>query len=113
MTFPESIQTCLAEKYMDFSGRADRSEYWWFFLFQLLLNVVVSLTAAISENLSAILTLIVGLGLLLPGLAVAVRRLHDTNRSGWWLLLMLIPILGWIWLIVLYLIKGDEGPNDY
>ena len=64
-------------------------------------------------NKAVIVTLVIGLGLLLPGLGVSVRRLHDTNRSGWWILIALIPVLGWVWLFVLMLLKGDEGANNY
>ena len=78
MTFTESIKTCF-QKYIDFSGRASRSEYWWFFLFTFLLRVLIGWIPGVGF----ILTLV----LLLPTLAVTVRRLHDINRSGWWLLL--------------------------
>ena len=113
MTFSEAIQTCIKEKYMDFEGRADRSEYWWFVLLQMGLMSVCSLLVQFSPNVGLILRTIVSLALFLPGLAVLVRRLHDINRSGWWILIAAIPVLGWIWLIVLTLLKGDEGPNDF
>ena len=114
MTFPEAIKTCVAQKYADFNGRAGRPEYWWFYLFNLLLTLAASLVGQFAgESLGRILTGVIGLGLLAPSLAVCVRRLHDTNRSGWWLLIALIPVLGWIWLFVLMLIKGDEGANNY
>lgn len=114
MTFPEAIKTCVVQKYADFNGRAGRPEYWWFYLFNVLLCIAASLVSQFAgESLGQILALVIGLGLLLPGLAVSVRRLHDTNRSGWWILIALIPVLGWVWLFVLMLLKGDEGANNY
>jgi uncharacterized membrane protein YhaH (DUF805 family) len=107
MTFIESISTCFT-KYTDFKGRAVRSEYWWFVLFSCLVSIALHLI-----NQSGLLAGIFSLAILLPSLAVAVRRLHDTNRSGWFLLLNLIPIIGWIILIIWYVQKGDEGTNQY
>ncbi|MBX3655621.1 MAG: DUF805 domain-containing protein [Ramlibacter sp.] len=84
MNFGQSISTCLS-KYAIFSGRASRPEYWWFFLFQVLVSVAAGM---ISDKLSGL----VSLGLLLPSLAVGARRLHDIGRSGWWQLLLLTGI---------------------
>ncbi|MBI3902888.1 MAG: DUF805 domain-containing protein [Nitrosomonadales bacterium] len=97
MTFAESIKTCFA-KYTDFTGRASRSEYWWFFLFNLLLMIGLSL---LNENIATVYVL----ATTLPGLAVNARRLHDTNRSGWWQLILLIPIVG---LVILFFF-AQEG----
>jgi uncharacterized membrane protein YhaH (DUF805 family) len=94
MTFAESVSTCL-KKYVDFNGVASRSEFWWFFLFQVVVAVVLSL---ISNWIADIATL----ALVLPSLAVGARRLHDTGRSGWWQLLLLIPLVGLIILIVFW-----------
>jgi uncharacterized membrane protein YhaH (DUF805 family) len=99
MTFQESIQVCFA-KYADFSGRASRSEYWWFFLFIVLVGVATSL---VSDWVSTVFLL----ATLLPSLAAATRRLHDTERSGWWQLVCLIPLLGVIVLIVFLAQKGS------
>lgn len=104
MTFTEAIKTCFS-KYADFNGRATRSEYWWYVLFLVLVSVVLS---EISTTLSIIFTV----GTLLPSLAVGARRLHDTNRSGWLLLLNLIPVVGW--LIVLYFVLQEaKEPNRF
>jgi uncharacterized membrane protein YhaH (DUF805 family) len=84
MNFGQAISTCLS-KYATFSGRASRPEFWWFFLFQLLVSIAASM---ISERLNGL----VSLGLLLPALAVGTRRLHDIGKSGWWQLLMLTGI---------------------
>ncbi len=104
MTFGESIKTCFT-KYVDFTGRASRSEFWWWALFCLLVSVGLSM---VSQTLSGLF----GLATLLPYLAVAVRRLHDTDKSGWFLLLNLIPIIGWIILIVFYCMEPKE-PNRF
>ncbi len=104
MTFGESISTCF-KKYATFDGRATRSEYWWFFLFTFLVSVALSIA---SEALSGIFSL----GVLLPSLAVGVRRLHDIDKSGWFLLLWFIPVIGWIILIVWAIQEGKE-PNRF
>jgi uncharacterized membrane protein YhaH (DUF805 family) len=92
MTFQESIRVCLS-KYADFNGRASRPEYWWFVLFIFLGSLAASVV-------SPILAALFSIGTLLPSLAAATRRLHDTNRSGWWQLILLIPLIGFIVLIV-------------
>ena len=100
MNFTESITTCF-KKYADFNGCARRSEFWWFFLFLFVVGIVLQS----SFMLSTIFTL----GTLVPSLAAGARRLHDTNRSGWWQLLWLIPVIGWIVLIVFL---AQEGTAD-
>jgi uncharacterized membrane protein YhaH (DUF805 family) len=104
MTFGESISTCFS-KYATFEGRAARSEYWWWFLFVLLVSAA---TGMISETISGLFSLAV----LLPGLAVGARRLHDTDHSGWFLLLWLIPVIGWIILLV-WLVQEGKEPNRF
>lgn len=101
MTFQESVQTCFI-KYVDFSGVASRSEYWWFVLF---LIVTSTLLYRISYPVYALFAL----GTLLPSLAAASRRLHHTGRSGWWQLIWFLPVIGWIILIVLL---AQEGRVD-
>ena len=101
MTFQESIRVCLT-KYADFTGRASRSEYWWFFLF----IVLVSIGASMISN---VLSGVVSLALLLPSLAAATRRLHDTHRSGWWQLICVVPVIG---LIVIVVFLAQEGKGE-
>jgi uncharacterized membrane protein YhaH (DUF805 family) len=110
MTFGEAVSSSLS-KYATFSGRARRSEYWYFFLF----NVIVSIVAAIIDAAigTPALQIIVGLALLVPGLAVGVRRLHDTDRSGWFLLIALIPLVGTIIVIVFLCQDSSPGTNAY
>jgi uncharacterized membrane protein YhaH (DUF805 family) len=104
MTFTDAIKTCLT-KYADFDGRASRSEYWWFVLFIVLVGLGASI---IHEAIAGVFYL----ATLVPSIAAAARRLHDTNRSGWLQLIVLIPIVGW--LIVLYfLVQGPQEPNRF
>ncbi|WP_345868216.1 DUF805 domain-containing protein [Shewanella algae] len=99
------------KKYADFTGRACRTEYWMFTLFYIIFSLVVS---AIDYALgTTVLGLIYSLGLLLPSIAVAARRLHDTDRSGWWQLLAFIPIIGWIVLLVFYCQDSEVGDNRF
>lgn len=116
MGFGDAIRSVLS-KYATFTGRALRSEYWWWTLFVVLLQIATSVVDAvifgIEENSIQLLTLLVSLALFLPGLAVTVRRLHDTGHSGWWVLIAFVPIIGWIVLLVWMVNKGDEGANQY
>jgi uncharacterized membrane protein YhaH (DUF805 family) len=104
MTFVESVKTCFS-KYAHFKGRASRSEYWWYALFIVLGSIATSM---VSDTVS----LLFALGTLLPSLAVAARRLHDTNRSGWLQLIVLIPILGWLAMLY-FLVQEPKEPNRF
>jgi uncharacterized membrane protein YhaH (DUF805 family) len=117
MDFMTAVRTCLS-KYVDFSGRARRSEYWFFALFTFLVSVVTSILDSIigtdyGNGSGGLLNTVASLAFLLPGLAVGARRLHDTGKSGWWLLLALIPIIGWIALIVFFVQDSKPGDNQY
>jgi uncharacterized membrane protein YhaH (DUF805 family) len=92
MTFHESIRVCFS-KYADFNGRAGRPEYWWFALFIIVASLAMS---KLSPTLGAVFSL----ATLLPSIAAAARRLHDTNRSGWWQLIAIVPVVGIIVLVV-------------
>ena len=106
MNFIDAVKSVLT-KYADFNGRARRSEYWWFFLFNFILNVI---TGFIDESITpggiGMVGLFVSLGLLVPALAVAVRRMHDVGKSGWFIL---IPIYN----LILACTDGDAGSNQY
>lgn len=110
MSFPDAIRTVLS-KYATFAGRARRSEYWWFILF----NMLVSLVAGAVDGMldTYIVRAVVALALFLPGLAVLVRRLHDTGRSGWWVLIGLVPLVGFITLIVFAALNSEPGTNRF
>lgn len=137
MTFSESVRTCLREKYVTFSGRASRSEYWWFQLFVFLVFIVITILFFIVGGANAFadpnnpqlgiaptLILIVGgiiyLGMILPIISVVVRRFHDYNLSGWWYLggivAGFIPFVGFlasIAILVITILKGTDGPNNF
>ena len=122
MSFVESIQTVLG-KYAAFSGRARRSEYWWFILFFFLVAIVAAVVdSALGLQLgndqstfsdTGLVSAVVTLALLIPWLAVSVRRLHDTGRSGWLVLLGLIPIVGVILLIIWFAQDSKPGANAH
>ncbi len=100
MTLQESIKVCFS-KYADFSGRASRPEYWWFFLFLVLGSVVISLFSQVASWVFSLATLI-------PATAAATRRLHDTQRSGWWQLIVIVPVVGFI-VILVFLAQEGKG----
>lgn len=115
-------------RYFDFSGRSRRKEYWMFTLFNVLVVIAINIAFGTRdyENIAGyvgfesmlsttggMLTALFRLFSLIPGLAVAVRRLHDQDRSGWLLLLLLIPLLGWFALLVLMCLDGTKGDNSY
>ncbi|MFT3666502.1 DUF805 domain-containing protein [Piscinibacter sp.] len=100
------------KKYADFSGRARRKEYWMFILIYVLIAVVVGFLDGMLGDKS-ILSGLLAIGLLLPSLAVTVRRLHDTDRSGWWILIGLVPAIGGIVLLVFTVLAGTPGSNQY
>ena len=102
---------CITKNYVNFSGRARRKEYWMFNLFNIIACVVVMLLDSFME-LNNVLILIYVLAILIPSYAVTVRRLHDTGKSGWWLLLMFVPF-GNIILLIFCLIDSTPGPNQY
>ena len=102
------------KQYADFNGRSRRKEYWMF----VLINLIISWSLAILDNvfgtgLFTVISTIYSLVVLVPGLAVSVRRLHDIGKSGWYYLLVLLPIIGWIWLIVLFATDSEVGPNKW
>lgn len=106
------------DNYANFNGRARRSEYWYFAL----MNLIVLIGAAVLDNLLGLtfgvlhfgwLYVMVALSVFIPGLAVAVRRLHDVGKSGWFYFIVLIPIVGVIWLLVLFFTEGNHDENQY
>ena len=120
MTFVKAIESSLSQ-YMTFRGRAARSEFWFFYLFSIICSVVAIIIDnilgtqfknidSLSGGLYGYVYLLVALGLFIPNLSVFVRRLHDTNRSGWWYWILLIPLIGVILLLVW---KGTGGDNEY
>ena len=115
MSFQDAVRTCLQQKYATFSGRARRSEYWFFVLFTFIVQVIASILDAafhLRYGSTGLIENLASLALLLPGLGVAVRRLHDTGRTGWLVLIGLIPIVGWIILIVFF-VQDSHADNQY
>jgi uncharacterized membrane protein YhaH (DUF805 family) len=104
MKFEDSIRVCFA-KYATFSGRASRSELWWFVLFLVLVSAACSI---VSDKLSAVFSI----ATLVPALAVTTRRLHDVDKSGWMQLIGLIPIVGFI-VVIVWLCQEGREPNRF
>ncbi len=115
MNFTTAVKTCFA-KYLDWNGRALRSEFWWWMLFSLFasltLGVVDSAVFGTSFEDTGVPELLFTLGTMLPSLFVGTRRLHDVGRSGWWQLIS-ITIIGILLLLYWWIIEGNQGDNDY
>lgn len=132
MDFKAAVRTCLG-KYATFTGRAGRAEFWWFALFNLIARVIARMIDNIlfggpfvvvqrgmghgygyweAYSPGGLLSGIVVLVLILPQLAVGARRLHDSGRSGWWQLLVLIPLIGWL-VLVYWVVQPSAAPNRY
>jgi uncharacterized membrane protein YhaH (DUF805 family) len=121
MGFGDAVRTCW-KKYGDFDGRAVRSEFWWWVLFLALVQfaaaIVLTIVLIIFQNvgflqwLSVLIFMVILLAFILPSIAVSVRRLHDRDLSGWWYLLVFVPI-GSVVLFVFYVLPGTPGPNRY
>jgi uncharacterized membrane protein YhaH (DUF805 family) len=100
------------KNYATFSGRARRAEYWTFILIHVIIVVVLSLGAESAELMVFVFGLYI-VGTIIPTIALTVRRLHDTGRSGWWWLISLVPFIGDLVLFVFMIFKSEEGSNDY
>jgi len=110
VSFTDAIRDGFS-KYVTFSGRSSRSAYWWWYLFGILV-LVVSLAIDYALGAGGILYVLVALAMLLPNLAVLVRRLHDAGHSGWWLLIGLLPLIRAIVLLV-FTLQGSDQPNQW
>jgi len=113
LDFGEAVKRAITVNYCNFSGRASRSEYWWFALFGLIVSFALGIVFGWNGTLQKIVSGIINLAFLLPSLGLIVRRLHDIGKSGWWFFISFIPLIGIILLIV-WLIKGSVPvPNEY
>ncbi|SRR6056297_14816 len=116
MGFQDAVRSCF-QKYIVITGRAPRSEYWWWVLFVILGSLAAGLLDSLlfgsGENAANVLEPLFGLAVFLPSICVGGRRLHDRDMSAWWLLLMLIPLIGQLVLLVIYLFPGTPGPNRF
>jgi uncharacterized membrane protein YhaH (DUF805 family) len=111
------------KKYAVFEGRAQRAEYWYFVLFNAIISIILgilgkvigvfNITLGTIGSEMNILSAIYGLAVFLPSLAVCVRRLHDVGKSGWMILINLIPLIGQIWILILMIKDSDPGDNEY
>jgi len=104
------------KKYAVFNGRARRKEYWYFFLFNIIISIVLAIIDGMTGSFgtgAGLLGIIYSLAILIPGIAVSVRRLHDTDRTGWWLLIGLIPLIGVIVLLVFMVQDSNPDENQY
>jgi uncharacterized membrane protein YhaH (DUF805 family) len=106
MDFKQAVLRCVRDKYADFSGRASRSEFWWFALACVAVGLVFNLLGL--ELIGAL----ANLALLIPSLAVGSRRLHDIGKSGWFQLIWLIPLVGWI-LLIYWLVQPSGAANEF
>ena len=113
MDFQTAVKTCF-NKYATFSGRALRSEYWWWSLFAVVASIVLQIIdTVIGFGEWGLLSNIFSLATLIPSIAVGARRLHDVNKSGWWQLLIIIPLVGWIILLIWVIKKGEAEDNRF
>lgn len=114
MNFGEAVGTCL-RNFATFRGRARRSEFWNFVLFQMILSLAAGIldAALFGSRGIAPMNAALSLLLLLPTLAAGARRLHDGGRSAWWLLIGLVPFIGWLVLVYFYIDRGQDGPNRF
>jgi uncharacterized membrane protein YhaH (DUF805 family) len=116
----QNFERCVRSKYIDANGRANRKEFWSFVLFQVVLILAASLLtavfAAVLEPLGmlfAVGLVVIVLGLIIPGIAVSIRRLHDVGLSGWLYLITLIPYIGWLFIVVVGFIPSQDHANQY
>ncbi|AVW92837.1 DUF805 domain-containing protein [Celeribacter baekdonensis] len=115
MTFLTAIKTCFS-KYITFSGRASRSEYWYFTLFTLLAafgTLALDIVLASNLGLPPIFYTVASIAIILPSLSVLVRRLHDVNKSGWWYFIGFVPLVGVLLILYWAVSKGTSGPNRF
>jgi len=110
MDFMTAVKTCI-DKYFTIEGRAARSEYWWFYLF----NIILLIVASVLDGMIGLplFSLVVTLGLIAPGICVSIRRMHDKDKSGWWLLIGFVPIVGFLYILYLFVTPGTSGDNDF
>ena len=114
----------IKNRYAQFGGRASRSEFWYFALFYFIADIIVAVVDAfvlnpmigVSPDQAAkggFLQMIFALALIIPSIALGIRRLHDTGKSGWWYLLVFIPVIGWLALLYFYVLDSQPGTNQY
>ncbi len=111
VSFSEAINLAIGRNYCNFSRRASRSEYWWFALFCFIIGMVLT-PFSLSDSTFGTIVCVVNLALLLPSLGICVRRLHDIGKSGWWIFINLIPLVGMI-IFIVWMCKDSMPDNHY
>lgn len=113
MTLSTSFKKVVFQNYCNFNGRASRGEFWWFVLATMLIGILCTIVSLIIGDDNYLLGGLVNLLLLLPSLGVTWRRLHDTGKGGGWFFVSFIPIIGWIWLLILLINQSELQPNRF
>ena len=110
-----TFKDVILNKYAKFSGRSSLAEYWIFFLATIILNIIISILSCITfiHGLMVFLKWAVSVALIVPNLAIGVRRLHDIGKGGGWICINFVPLIGWIWFIILMVQKGEAGSNRF
>ena len=107
-----SSYVCIVKKYAVFEGRESRRTFWFFVLANLILGLIINFLDTVLDT-GDVLAIVYSLALFLPGIGASIRRLHDIDKTGWWVLISLVPIVGGIWLLVLQATAGTPGENKY
>ena len=114
MSFTDAVTNVLINNYVGFKGRASRSEYWWFFLFAFLISIITAIIDIVAFGVElGFISLIAILAMILPSIALTVRRIHDFGQSGWLFLVTIIPLLGYVALFIFGILEGEDHPNQY
>ena len=112
IAFMDAVKACFS-KYADFNGRSPRAEFWYFILFNAVVGVVLFTLAAAVASFFIYIYYLYALAVMVPNIAVSIRRMHDIGRSGWWVLISLVPMIGSIWFIVLAALPSQLGSNQF
>ena len=112
MPIIENWKLVVLQRYAKFDGRAGRGEFWWFALANIIVYFALIILAQIS-GLFMVVYFLYALAMIVPSIAVGIRRLHDTDKTGWMILIGLVPFVGFIILLVFYIQEGTSGPNQY
>ena len=113
MQIIDAFKIAVMQKYATFSGRANRAEFWYFILANLLIYFALGIVSSVWPKFAGILLGIFAIGMVVPSLAVTIRRLHDTGRSGWFYLITLVPLVGGLILLYFLVQSGNEAANNY
>lgn len=113
MDFQTAVRTVLTQKYADFNGRACRSEYWWWALAYAIAYIALAIVGSILGRIGMFLPFLLVAAVIVPSIAVSIRRLHDVDKSGWWLLIALVPFVGGLILLYFTVQRGTVGPNQF